>query len=108
MITLQSIGNSKRANGTSLGGYINVTYEQLTDTLGASLGPSPDNKVLAEWHVVIRDQGEDVGFATIYNYKTGNNYDPQGGLNVQDIQTWHVGTKHAHEYSYINQFFKEQ
>lgn len=95
---------SSKANGTSLLEYINITYAELCDLFGEPLGPSSDNKVAAEWHVSLYEQGSDWtgpedAFVTIYNYKDGRNYDPQNGLNVQDITSWHVGGKspiHAH------------
>lgn len=104
MVTIESIGNSKKACRTSLSGYLNTSYSTLVELFGEPLGPSPDNKVDAEWHVLIKDQGEEVGFATIYNYKTGKGYDRDLGLDVEDIKNWHVGSKHSHEFFYVEDY----
>ena len=107
MITVTSIGNSSKANGTSLSGYIKTSYSTLVKLFGESLGPSPDNKVAAEWHLLIKDRGEEVGFATIYNYKDGKNYAGPDGLNVEDIETWHVGSKSKIDLYNVEDYIKE-
>lgn len=107
MITLESIGESNKANGTSLSGYIEASYSTLVKLFGESLGPSADNKVAAEWHLLIKDRGEEVGFATIYNYKDGKNYAGANGLNVEDIQTWHVGSKSKIDFFNVEDYIKE-
>jgi len=107
MITVTSIGNSSKANGTSLSGYIKTSYSTLVELFGESLGPSTDNKVAAEWHLLIKDRGEEVGFATIYNYKDGKNYAGTNGLNVEDIETWHVGSKSKVDLYNVEDYIKE-
>lgn len=107
MISITSTGNNKKANGTSLSGYINTSYSTLVELFGDSIGPSTDDKVAAEWHLLIRDKGEEVGFATIYNYKDGKNYAGANGLNVEDIQTWHVGSKSNVDFYNVEDFIKE-
>ena len=107
MITVTSIGNSSKANGTSLSGYIKTSYSTLVKLFGESLGPSSDNKVAAEWHLLIKDRGEEVGFATIYNYKDGKNYAGPNGLNVEDIETWHVGSKSKIDLYNVEDYIKE-
>jgi hypothetical protein len=107
MVTIESIGNSKKANGTSLSGYIKTSYSTLVELFGDSLGPSADNKVAAEWHLLIKDRGEEVGFATIYNYKTGINYDERHGLEVENIRDWHVGSKSTLDFYNVEDYIKE-
>ena len=106
MISITSIDSSSKANGTSLSGYINTSYNTLVELFGESLGPSSDNKVAAEWHLLIKDKGEEVGFATIYNYKDGKNYAGNNGMNVEDIQTWHVGSKSKFNFYDVEDYIK--
>ena len=107
MISITSTGDSSKANGTSLSGYINTSYSVLVELFGESIGPSADSKTAAEWHLIIKDRGEEVGFATIYNYKDGKNYAGANGLNVEDIQTWHVGSKSNVDFYNVEDFIKE-
>ena len=84
--------SSSRAQGTSFTGTLKATYAELTELFGESL-ETDGYKTDAEWHVSITVNGEDAGFATIYNYKDGKNYLGANGLNVEDIDEWHVGSK---------------
>ena len=63
-----SIENANES-GTSLQGYINVTYSQLLETLGKPTydEPSGDDKVQVEW--VVEFGGN---IFTIYDWKTGS------------------------------------
>ena len=63
-----SIENANES-GTSLQGYINVTYSQLLETLGKPTydEPSGDDKVQVEW--VVEFKGN---IFTIYDWKTGS------------------------------------
>jgi hypothetical protein len=58
---------SKKTSGSSLGGYINITYPRLVSILGEPTfdTPSGDNKVQKEW--VVEYNG---GIFTIYDWKT--------------------------------------
>ena len=76
-------------NGTSLQGYINCSYDDLTKALGYPLEEGFDDyKSDAEWQIEFDDYGT---VATIYNYKNGKNYLGDQGLNLCDITQWHVG-----------------
>jgi len=60
-------GDEPSTNGTSLKGYLNLTYDQLVDRLGEPTinEPSGDNKTQVEWVVAY---GDDI--FTIYDWKT--------------------------------------
>lgn len=75
-------------NGTHLQGYINATYDDLTETLGYPLESGFDDyKSDAEWTIEFND-----GLvATIYNYKNGKNYLGDQGMNVCDMKQWNIG-----------------
>ena len=71
--------------GTSLMGYITISYSVLVEKLGE---PNVGSyKTDAEW-VVEFDNGD---IATVYNYKDGKNYNGAGGLETIDITEWHIG-----------------
>jgi hypothetical protein len=75
-------------NGISLQGYLpgNTKYEDIISALGEPL-TGDGYKVDAEWTIKFSD-----GLvATIYNYKTGKNYNGEDGLSVEDITDWHIG-----------------
>jgi len=84
---------SSRVTGTSLLGYVNVSYATLVELFGDPFtGDDVDGyKTDAEWHVEIDKGNKDTGFVAIYNYKDGKNYLGADGLNVADITDWHVG-----------------
>ena len=75
-------------DGTSLQGYMDISYDDLVKKLGKPNMETDQYKVDAEWGIRFPDTGE---VATIYNYKTGKNYDPQYGLDVKNIRDWHIG-----------------
>lgn len=77
----------RNANGTSLAGYLTVTYAQLVEAFGAPNTPNDGYKTDAEW-TLMSDDGHVV---TIYNYKNGKNYNGPSGLAVEDITEWNVG-----------------
>lgn len=72
-------------NGSSLRGYIDISFTELFDRLGPSL-EGDAHKVDAEW--IIQD-GHVV--ATIYNYKDGVNYLGAPGTPTHEITDWHIG-----------------
>ena len=93
MISVETTNNKYAANGTSLSGYLNASYETLVELLGEPNVKVDGYKTDAEWHVKVKAEGEAPTFATIYNYKDGKNYLGANGLNVEDIKDWHVGSK---------------
>ena len=80
--------------GTHLVGEIDADYMELVELFG-----EPTNgdgyKVDAEWTVKFKDGT----IATIYNYKTGKNYNGAEGEETEKIRDWHIGghDKNAYE-----------
>ena len=74
-------------NGTSLRGYLEVSYKDLVRKLGRPSNHFDDYKSDAQW-LVRWDDGDK---ATIYNWKNGKNYCGSEGLNTEDITRWNVG-----------------
>lgn len=79
-------GWPSRLNGTSLQGYIDISYKELVDKLGKPQD-GDGYKVDAEWIV----EFEDGTVATIYNYKDGKNYNGSSGTPKTKIRDWHIG-----------------
>jgi hypothetical protein len=73
-------------NGTSLIDIFSFDYSTIVNTFGY-----PDEgdgyKTDAEWSIEL-DNGDVV---TIYNYKDGQTYNEQDGLEVEEIIDWHFG-----------------
>jgi hypothetical protein len=74
------------ADGTSLQGYVSVSYHELLSKFGEPTG-SDGYKSDAEWELLF-DDGK---VATIYNWKDGKNYNGPDGLDVRYITNWHIG-----------------
>lgn len=72
--------------GTSLMGYVTMSYADLVEAFGEPNSIGDGYKVDAEWILEIDDT-----IVTIYNYKTGKNYNGEDGNDVKDITDWHVG-----------------
>lgn len=68
------------ASGTSLVGYIDLTYDDIVSMLGEDEGSG--DKTLAQWTIKF----EDGQIATIYDWK---NY----GWNKEEVTHWHIGGK---------------
>ncbi|KKM06005.1 hypothetical protein LCGC14_1748340 [marine sediment metagenome] len=75
--------------GTSLQGYIDISYAKLVDMLGEAAEHYDNYKSDAQW-VVLFGSGQ---IATIYNYKDGRNYMGPDGKAKEDIRNWHIGGK---------------
>jgi len=84
-LTVFNSNNVPDTFGTSLSGYLNVTYNQLINVLGEPTynHPSGDNKVQVEW--VVEFEGN---LFTIYDWKT---YNREYTENVLD--RFHIGSK---------------
>lgn len=83
--------NYSRINstGTSLVGYINISYAVLKKVFGSPT-TGDGYKVDAEWNILFADGT----VATIYNYKDGKNYcGARKGTSKTKITNWHVGGK---------------
>jgi len=100
---------NSRFNGTSLTGYINGSYNELTDVFGEPTAETDGYKTDAEWLIeLINDEGEVEHVFTIYNYKDGKNYCGADGLNVQDITDWHVGSRAGAAIYELDYLFEQQ
>jgi hypothetical protein len=93
VVTLQS---HETANGTWLQGYIETTYARLVSVFGTETHINPDSKVDAEWMIMTP-----AGVATIYNYKNGENYRGEYGINKTDISEWNIGGKNEEVVNWI-------
>ena len=80
------INDNINVNGTCLQGTINISYDELIEKLGEPLEGAGDGKTDVEW--AIENKGV---VATIYNWKNGKSYDPENGLDVEDIKEWNIG-----------------
>ncbi len=76
------------SNGTSLQGYIDISYTQLVNKLGEGSGHD-DYKSDAGWTILFGNGT----VATIYNYKDGINYCGESGTPKESIRDWHIGGK---------------
>ena len=73
------------ANGTSLQGEVEIDYDTLVKLFGE---PTEwDGYVDAEWTIEFKDGT----IATIYNYKSGKNYNGDDGEETENITNWHIG-----------------
>jgi hypothetical protein len=87
-IDFDMVNHWSYVNGTSLQGYMDISYDEIYNILGEPNIENDGYKVDAEWGIRFQDTGE---VATIYNYKTGTNYLGAEGLDPQDIRDWHIG-----------------
>jgi len=94
---------SLSAGGTFLQGYVTTDYANIVRVFGKPIACINSYKVDAEW-IIRFDDGE---IATIYNYKTGKNYCGSEGLDVEDIETWHIGGNHSGVESRISLLLSE-
>ena len=73
-------------NGTFLVGEIHMPYSVLVETFGRQNAENDKYKTDAEWEIMTP-----AGVATIYNYKTGKNYNGKDGTAIVDITDWNIG-----------------
>lgn len=90
-------------NGTHLQGYINASYDMVTEALGYPLSDFDNYKSDAEWTI----EFEDGQVATVYNWKNGKNYLGASGLNLCDITQWHIGGNHEGVVKKVQDLIKE-
>jgi hypothetical protein len=89
-------------DGSSLQGYLppGTTYAQLVEVLGPPSDDGDGWKVDAEWLLLF----EDGQVATIYNYKTGPNYNDGAG-RIEDVTDWHIGGLDANIVERVQEIF---
>lgn len=73
-------------SGTSLQGYIMTSYAMLLIKLGKPK-PGDGRKTDAEWSLLFADGT----VATVYNWKNGKAYMGEDGLELKEINEWHIG-----------------
>ena len=84
-------GCTDDACGTFLQGHISLPFQQIVDTFGQpEITNDPGAKVDAMWKLTVLCNGHNER-ATIYNYKTGKNYQGEDGVDVVDIEQWNIG-----------------
>lgn len=74
--------------GGCLQGHILADYRQLKKVFGKPT-EGDEYKVDAEWNILYSDGT----YSTIYNYKTGKNYNGKSGTPKTKIKEWHIGGK---------------
>jgi len=84
---------STSANGTSLKGSIDESYERLVEVFGEPNGFGDDLKVRCEW--VINTPS---GVATIYDWKDI--------VDVEDVRDWHIGGKTSDVVEWVQKALK--
>jgi len=82
------------ASGTTLQGYIDITYDDLVKVLGKEEGGG--DKTLAEWSIEF-DNGI---IATIYDWKNT-------GWKKEDVTNWHIGGYDGKCIDMIQQLFDD-
>ena len=107
MISIEKLGNSSSVTGTSLTGYLTVSYQTLVELFGEPNAAVDGYKTDAEWHLSVKAPGEPKKAVAIYNYKNGKNYCKQDGLRVEDIKNWSVGSKAKQEYWYLEEYITD-
>lgn len=83
-------------NGTSLVGSMDISYRQLVHIFGEPT-TGDEYKTDAEWEI----QFEDGTIATIYNYKSGKNYNGAEGQATSRIRDWHIGGHNQDAYNRV-------
>ena len=86
--------------GSSLQGYITVSYQELVNTFGEPNAQTDGYKTDAEWEMNVTRDGRQT--VNIYNWKDGPNYMGNEGTPVGEITRWHIGgqSKLAVQYVY--------
>ena len=87
--------DTRKANGTSLQGYVTTTFDKLNEIFGEPIYPnSGDGKVICEWVL----EWEDGTISTIYCWKLKTV--PLGEYN------WHIGGNSQKAVDYVTNQMK--
>ena len=81
-------------------GEVVATYKTLVALFGEP--KAGEDKIDAVW-VVHFENGD---YATIYNWKNGENYLGGDGLPVSEITTWNIGGTHKRVAEYVNELVR--
>ncbi len=90
--------NMKKRSGTSFRGYLYAEYSELVEKFGEPHSLENNHKIDAEWIVDTPH-----GVATIYNYKNGYSYLGKSGLELEEMDEWHIGGNDKQSYVWIMQ-----
>lgn len=78
--------NLQNPNMTSLQGELYAPYWAVVKVFGEPNAECDGYKTDAEWNIQTPH-----GVATIYNWKDGKNYLGDEGLELDEIDEWHIG-----------------
>ena len=92
-----------KTSGSSYMGCLKLNYYDILNKLGGSQ-ESDGYKVDAEWSV----EFDDGTVATLYNWKDGRNYCRGQGLDLHQIEEWHVGGFSLEAFIKMEELFKEK
>lgn len=88
--------------GTSLIGYLNLTYDEIVSVFGKPRKIDGD-KVEWEWVFKLNDT-----VLTIYNWKDGPGYTGNKKIKAKDITDWHVGGKYHYDLKILEFYISQQ
>ena len=100
--TTHNTNQNLNAGGTCLQGEIDIKYSTLVKLFGEHT-EADGYKVDAEWII----EGEDGTIATIYNYKSGKNYNGKSGIATTKITDWHIGGHNKKAVELVNSILTE-
>lgn len=88
----------KMRNGTMFQGYVKTQYDHLVRMFGEPYTNPDNHKTDVEWIV-----STPYGPVTIYNYKNGYSYLGKSGLELEEMDEWHIGGNDNQSYVWIVQ-----
>lgn len=103
MIPVKTTGKHVNVDGTSLMGYVAISYDHLVEAFGkpTSQRPSGDDKVRIEWQIKFADNT----VATIYDWK---NYGKSIKWVKENFLEWHIGGNDKHAVDKVLDVLKEK
>ncbi len=94
--------NQNSLIGTSLIGYINLSYDELKKIFGK---PTNGDRYKIDWDWVLRLNDS---VLHIYNYKDGPSYTGKKSIKGKDITDWHVSGKYAYDLKILEDYIKQE
>ena len=92
-----------KISGTSFLGDIGLDYYDIVSRLGRPQD-GDGYKVDAEWNI----EFDDGTVATLYNWKNGRNYCGEDGLDLHQIDEWHIGGFNSDAIDRVYKLFKKE
>jgi len=102
LITIDKNISHSKVIGTSLTGYMNLTYDEIVSIFGKPNSKGDQYKVDWEWEFTLNDTP-----ITIYNYKTGPSYGFKK-VKAKDIEDWHIGSKYSYDLKILEDYIKQE